>query len=373
MKVLISGGGTGGHIFPALAIAQHFMQQGLAQDEILFVGTKHGIESRVVPEAGFTLETIRSEGLVGKGFVKTLRASLTLMVSLLDAYKVIRRFKPNLVVGVGGYSSGPVVLTASLLGIATMIHEQNSVPGLTNRILGRIVDAIALSYPDSQKFFPNHKSFLTGNPVRETIMHGNRTRGYAEFGLKEGCFTIFVFGGSQGAQRINQAVVEALKLLKDKCDNIQFLHQSGYKCLEEVKKGYEGRGVSFAVLPFIKNMADAYEIADLVISRAGAITLAEITLVGKPAILIPYPFAAGNHQEHNAMELTKNGAAVVIADRELNAERLASWIRHFLEHTEELKVMAEKCSQLARPDAGSRIVETGLNLINRGANSNEGI
>ena len=362
MKVIISGGGTGGHVFPALAIAQTFMKTGTKQEDILFVGTEGGIESKIVPDAGFVLKTIRTEGIVGKGFTKRLRAYLILVVSLLDAYKVVRLFKPSIVMGFGGYSSGPVVFAASMLGIPTLIHEQNSVPGLTNRILGKFVDAIALSYQDSQKYFPKKKSVLTGNPVRETILHGNRRKGYSFFGLKENRFTIFVFGGSQGARKINESVLGALEILEDKIENIQFLHLTGYKDFEIIKDGYNNKGFHSAVFPFIENMADAYEVADLVISRSGAITLAEITLLGKAAILIPYPFAAGNHQETNALELTENGAAIMIKDKDLKASELALWIRRFLDNPDELRDMGEKNRQLAKPDASKKIVELGLKL-----------
>lgn len=363
MKVMISGGGTGGHIFPALSIAQSFLQKGTKQEEILFVGTKRGIESRVVPKAGFTLKTIRAEGIVGKGLMKKLRAYFMLIVSLLDAYKFIWQFKPSIVIGVGGYASGPLVFMASMRGIPTLIHEQNSVPGLTNRILGKFVDVIAISYENSQKYFPKKKSILTGNPVRETILHGSRTNGYSFFGLKEKRFTIFVFGGSQGAEKINKSVLEALEFLEDKIENIQFLHLTGYKDFKMIKDYYNNKGFHSAVLPFTENMADAYKVADLIISRSGAITLAEITLLGIGAILIPYPYAARNHQETNALELTANGAAIMIKDKDLNAGGLSSWIRRFSENPDELRTMGEKSRRLARPEASKKIVELALNLL----------
>lgn len=363
MKVIISGGGTGGHLFPALAIAQSFLQSETKQEEILFAGTKRGIESRVVPEAGFVLKTIRAEGIVGKGMLKKIRAYLMLFVSLLDAYMVIRNFKPSIVMGVGGYASGPVVFIASILRKPTLIHEQNSVPGITNRILGRFADAIALSYQESQKYFPKNKSMLTGNPVRETILHGSRTKGYSFFGLKKNRFTIFVFGGSQGAEKINKSVSEALEFLEDKKEKIQFLHLTGYKDFERIKDAYDNKGFHSTVLAFTENMADAYEVADLVISRSGAITLAEITILGKCAILIPYPYAAGNHQEINALELTNKGAAIMIKDKDLNAGELASWIRRFSENPDELRAMGEKCRLLAKPDASKKIVELALRLV----------
>lgn len=362
MKIVIAGGGTGGHVFPGIAIAREFKK---IEDnvEVIFIGTAYGIESVVVPREGFHIKLIRSEGIVGVDIFKAVRSAMKIPLSLRDSYVVLKEIKPDLVFGVGGYCSGPVLLTASLMKIPTMIHEQNSVPGLTNKLLSKFVDIVTVTYQESMDFFPKGKTVLTGNPVREEILNGVRERGYKSFGLDKGLFTIFVFGGSSGASSINRAVSETLVYLDEFKDRIQFLHQTGERDFNTVRDFYHSKGFRGTIIPFAHNMADAYAVADLVISRAGATTLAELTVCGKAAILIPYPHAAGDHQELNARKLWDMGAAQMLLDRELNGKTLSQLIRYLFENPDAIGEMEKISRTLGRPEAAQKIVELAVWLI----------
>jgi UDP-N-acetylglucosamine--N-acetylmuramyl-(pentapeptide) pyrophosphoryl-undecaprenol N-acetylglucosamine transferase len=356
MKVVIAGGGTGGHLFPGVAVAKELVKDSNG-NEVIFVGTTRGIESRIIPKEGFDLRFIRSEGLVGKGLSATLRSLVKIPLSLKDAYGILKETEPDLVFGVGGYSSGPVIMSAMLMGIPTMIHEQNTVPGLTNRVLGKLVKRVAVTYHESISSFPKEKTFLTGNPVREEILRGDREAGYEKFSLDRGLFTIFVFGGSSGARHINKAVTEALRYLDDHKERIQFLHQTGEDDLVPVREMYHSMGFKGTVISFAHEMADAYAIADLVISRAGATTLAELSACGKAAILIPYPFAAGRHQEFNARKLLDMGAAQMILDDELNGKVLSDHIIYLFNNLDTIGEMERTIRSLGSTDAAKKIIE----------------
>ncbi|MBI4654133.1 MAG: undecaprenyldiphospho-muramoylpentapeptide beta-N-acetylglucosaminyltransferase [Nitrospirae bacterium] len=362
MRIIIAGGGTGGHVFPGIAVAQEFKR--VHKDvEVIFIGTAYGIESKIVPKEGFDIRFIRSEGIVGKNIINTIRAAVRIPISLKDSYKVLKEIKPDLVFGVGGYSSGPALLIASISGIPTMIHEQNAVPGFTNSLLSRFVDVVAVTYQESLDHFPKDKTYITGNPVRQEILHGDKERGYKVFGLDKGLFTIFVFGGSRGASSINKAVTEALVYLDKFKDKIQFLHQTGEKDFNKVRDFYGTRGFKGAVIPFAYNMADAYAVADLVISRAGATTLSELTACGKAAILIPYPYAAGDHQELNAEKLWDIGAAQMLLDRGLNGKSLSELVIYLFENPDTIGEMEGMSKTLGKSDAAQKIVELAMGLI----------
>lgn len=365
MRIVIAGGGTGGHVFPGIAVAKE-LKNTVKGVEIIFIGTPNGIESRIVPKEGFDIEFIRSEGIVGKGFYRMMSSISKIPLSVKDSLTLLKDIRPHVVLGVGGYCSGPVLLSAALKGIPTIIHEQNSVPGLTNKLLGKFVNVVAVTYIESMGFFPKDKTFLAGNPVREEILRGNRDRGYREFSLDRECFTIFVFGGSQGASRINRAVSEALVYLEDFKDKIQFLHQTGEKDFDSVREFYHSRGFKGTIIPFTYNMADAYAVADLVVSRAGATTLAELTACGKAAILIPYPFAAANHQEINARKLWDLGAAQMILDKELNGKTLSDMVRYLFEEPDAISEMERISKSLGRPDATGKIIELIMSLVKNG-------
>jgi len=364
MNVVFAGGGTGGHLFPALAIARK-LEETTGAVKITFIGTAKGIEAKIIPKEGYDIRFIRSEGLVGKNILKTIKSLSKIPLSLMDSYRVLKSIKPDVVLGVGGYSSGSVLLCAKLMGIPTMIHEQNTIPGFTNRILGKFVDTIAVTYHESIKFFPQDKTYLTGNPVREEILQGDRERGYRIFSLDKDRFTVFVFGGSSGASTINHAVGEALVYLEPLKDRIQFLHQTGEKDYDLIKEVYHSRGFKGTVVPFAYEMADAYAVADLIISRAGATTLAELTACGKAAILVPYPFAAGNHQEINARKLWDIGAAQMILDRDLNGKTLSDMIKYFIEDPDALGEMERIGKSLGSREATNKVIELVEGLLKK--------
>ncbi len=364
MRVIIAGGGTGGHLFPGIAIAEE-LKRRKEKTEVIFVGTEHGIEARIIPREGYTIKFLRAEGLVGVSLLRKLRAAWKTVLSIVDSYRILRAVRPDIVIGVGGYASVGPVLTAFLMSIQTMIIEQNSIPGLANKMLGKFVGAIGVTYQESISVFPKARTFLTGNPIRMRILRGSRDAAYNIFSLERDKFTIFVFGGSSGARSINSAVVDAFNHMLDLKDNVQFLHQTGERDYEYVRESYRKWGFKGTVAPFIYQMAEAYAVADIIISRAGATTLAELTAIGKPAILIPYPYAAGRHQEFNASKLLEMKAARMILDHEMRGELLAENIRE-LYASKELRLEMEKHSRaVGRPDAAQRIVDIAMSLITK--------
>jgi len=364
MKIIIAGGGTGGHLFPALALAKEMIKMN-ADASVTFVGTARGLEARVIPREGYDIRFIRSEGLVGKGIFKTVKSLMKVPVSLKDSRDILKDIKPDLVLGVGGYSSGPVVLCAKMMGIPTIIHEQNTIPGFANKVLGGFVDTVAVTYHESVKYFPAYKTYITGNPIRAEILTGSRDRGCENFSLDRDRFTIFVFGGSLGASSINKAVAEALTYLEPLKGQIQFLHQTGERECDSVKEIYRSKEFRGTVIPFAYEMADAYAVADLIISRAGATTLAELTACGKAAILIPYPYAAANHQEVNARKLWDIGAAQMILERDLNGKTLADLIKHLLEEPDAIGEMERISKSLGSGDAARKVVELMMGLLKK--------
>jgi len=359
---MIAGGGTGGHLFPGLALAEEFRKRE-GKAELMFVGTEQGIEAKIIPREGYPIQFLRAEGIVGKSLVKKITAIVKIVVSLLDARGILLTVKPDIVIGVGGYASGAIVLMASLRSIPTLIHEQNSVPGTTNRILGRFVDRVCVTYQESMTAFPREKTFLTGNPIRMKILKGDRESACRLFSLDKSLFTVFIFGGSSGAGSINRTMVDALNHLGNLRDSIQFLHQTGDKDFQGIRDAYRKAGMKGTVAPFIYQMAEAYAAADVVISRAGATTLAELTALGKPAILIPYPHAAGRHQEFNAMKLREMGAAQVVLDHEMSGELIAGQIREMYGDAQGRKEMQKASRGLGTPDACSKIVDIAVSLM----------
>jgi UDP-N-acetylglucosamine--N-acetylmuramyl-(pentapeptide) pyrophosphoryl-undecaprenol N-acetylglucosamine transferase len=364
VKVVIAGGGTGGHIFPALAVARELINV-IADVQVTFVGTARGLEAKIIPREGYDIRFIRSEGLVGKNICKTVRSIARIPLSMKDSYRLLKDIKPDLVFGVGGYSSGPVLLCAKMMGVPTIIHEQNTMPGLANKMLGKFVDTVAVTYHESIHFFPQDKTYLTGNPVRAEILKGNKDRGCKNFSLDSNCFTIFVFGGSRGAHSINSAVSEALEYLEPLKDTIQFLHQTGESDCDSMKQTYLARRFRGTVIPFAYEMADAYAVADLIISRAGATTLAELTACGKAAILVPYPHAAGNHQEINARKLLDMGSAQMILDRDLNGKSLADLIKHLMEDPDARGEMERTSKSIGTSAAAKKIIDLMMVLLKK--------
>lgn len=362
MRVVIAGGGTGGHLFPGIALAEEIKRRN-GSSEVVFIGTEHGIEASVIPKEGYPIEYLRAEGLVGKSPLKKCTGAVKTIFSLYDAYRIMRKYRPDVIVGVGGYASFSPVLIGHFMSIPTLIAEQNSIPGLANRTLGKIADAVCVTYHESISAFPQGKTFITGNPVRTGILSGSREKAYELFSLERNKFTIFVFGGSSGARSINHAICDSFHDINDIKDRIQFLHQTGKHEYETVRETYRKWGVKGTVAAFIHQMPEAYAVADLVISRAGATTLAELSAVGKPAVLIPYPFAAANHQEVNAQRLAEMGAVRVIFDHEVNGEILARHIRELQGDTALRSDMQRSSRSLGRPDAAQKVVDIMVSLL----------
>ena len=365
LAILIAGGGTGGHLYPGIAVARELMTRSPGA-AVTCVGTAAGIESRVVPREGFALEVIRSAGLKGKSAQSLARGIALLPLSATDAWGVITRRRPALVIGVGGYSSGPIVLLSALRGIPTLLMEQNAMPGITNRMLAPVVDAAAVTYEESVRFFGS-KAFVSGNPVRPEFFREQVEPVQEEgaHGIEHsppGAARVLVFGGSQGAHAINMAMVEAAARLAAGAPRVAVTHQTGERDLEMVRDGYRRAGLEARVEPFLFAMDREMKAADLVICRAGATTLAELTAAGKPSILVPLPTATDDHQRRNALALVKQGASKLVEQRELSGDRLAAEI-HALAGDEALRRrMADAARRLARPDAARVIVDKVLSL-----------
>ncbi len=354
VRLIIAGGGTGGHLFPAVAIAEEFLKRD-GRNRVLFIGTERGLEKRVLGDYGYPLRTIQVEGIKGKGIFRSIVGLSRIPRSMMQSWSIIRDFGPHVVLGVGGYASGPAVMTASLMGIKTAIAEQNALPGFTNRILGRFVKKIFLTFPDRDKFFSEKKVVVTGNPVRAGICEDSEG-----IGEDEEMLTLLVFGGSQGASSINRAVTESLPYLGDVKDKLIFMHQTGEKDVDEVSKAYLDSGMDAAVSPFIRDMASAYRSANLVICRAGATSIAEITAMGKASILIPYPYAIGNHQVLNARVLHDAGAARIILEDDLTGESLADLVTSLHSNRKMIRKMARKSKKLGKKKAAADIVDRFL-------------
>ncbi|MCU0578634.1 MAG: undecaprenyldiphospho-muramoylpentapeptide beta-N-acetylglucosaminyltransferase, partial [Desulfobacterota bacterium] len=342
MKVLIAGGGTGGHLFPAIALAEAFLERDPA-NRVQFVSTRRAVDREVLAAKGFPALTIEAAGVKGKGIFSQMRSLLTLPKALKQSLAIIRGFQPQLVIGVGGYISGPVVLAAWLKGLPTAVQEQNAIPGLTNRLLGRVADRIFLAFERGRDFFPPSKCRLTGNPVRQELRQAQGTPG--EPG---GPLHILILGGSQGAHRINRLLIESLEFLAPLKRNLFFIHQTGTKDEDWVRQAYRNLGFEHQVAAFIHDMARAYSRAHMLVCRAGAMTLAEITALGKASILIPFPFAANNHQEENARTLVQAGAAEMYREADLTAEVLGERLVFWAENPGHRERLAAQARLLGR-------------------------
>ncbi len=357
--MLIAGGGTGGHLFPGIALAEEVTTRH-PDNRVLFVGTTRGLEARVVPAAGFALETIEIRGLKGVGALRALQALLLLPLSFLSSWRILGRFRPDVVVGVGGYASGPVVLAAWVRGIATAIQEQNALPGITNRILGRIVRAVFVAFEQARAAFPPRKTYLVGNPVRRKLMDNYLRSRPPE---TDGRFRLLVVGGSLGARGLNTRMLEALPHLGDLRDRMDIVHQTGAVDLERVRAGYAAAGIKAEVVPFVDDMSAAYARASLVLCRAGATTVAELTICKKAAILVPFPFATDDHQAVNARALVDAGAALMFRESELGGELLARELRRLAAEPETLHRMERAAGHLGRPEAARELVDLCAELV----------
>ncbi|MDX2170346.1 MAG: undecaprenyldiphospho-muramoylpentapeptide beta-N-acetylglucosaminyltransferase [Deltaproteobacteria bacterium] len=346
--MIVAGGGTGGHLFPGLAVAEQWA--GADASSVLFVGSTFGIEARVIPQTRFAFRPIPIRGLRGRGWRGALELAGQLPAALLNAWRILGESGADLVLGVGGYASFPVVAAAWLRRVPTVLLEQNAHPGLANRVLGRLARRVCTTFEAANTYFPASRVVLTGNPVRAFASAAGVAphRG----------FTLLAFGGSQGARRLNQALADAAPTLRAAIPDLRVVHQTGAADRDALAARWAAAGVDADVRPFIDDMGAAYAAADLVVCRSGATTVAELTALGKAAILVPYPFAADDHQRANASVLAERGAAVLVLDQECSGERLAAEVLALAGDRGRLQAMGEAARQLGRPDAAARVVAT---------------
>jgi UDP-N-acetylglucosamine--N-acetylmuramyl-(pentapeptide) pyrophosphoryl-undecaprenol N-acetylglucosamine transferase len=360
LHVVIAGGGTGGHLYPGLAVARELLARQ-PEAQVSFAGTARGIEARVVPREGFALDLIRSGGLKGKSFVSSLRGASLVPLGVLDGWRIVSARRPDLVIGVGGYSSGPVVLAAALRGVPTMLLEQNAVPGLTNRLLARFVQAAAVTFDSTQAFFGT-KAFVSGNPVRPEFFAAGGPELESVRDEQASVTRVLVFGGSQGAHAINVAMVEAAPQLATGGSALHLVHQTGDRDVAMVRAGYRQAGLQADVEPFFDDMGRQLGLADLIVCRAGATTLAEIAAAGRAAILIPLPTATDDHQRKNAEAVASAGAAELLLQQDVSGAVLASRLLALAGDRERRQRMGAAARLLAKPNAARMIVDRALEL-----------
>lgn len=362
MRLLIAGGGTGGHIYPGIAIARYLLS--INKDvQIVFVGTKTGMEAEIIRREGFPFMAVKAQGWSRKINLKTVSMFFTNSLGVIQSLRIIKQFKPDVVLGTGGYVAAPLVFSAALLKIPVVLHEQNAVPGITNRILSRWATKIALSFAESKKFFSHSiEQEITGNPVRPAILNKSKEEGLKNLDLHNDKKTVLVFGGSRGARSINQSIIDGMERIIQRFD-LQLIFLTGQEEYGLVLNELRERGIdpdligNIVVKPYLYEMDDALAAADLIICRAGATTIAELTAIGRASILIPYPYATDNHQEKNAKALEAEGAAYVIKDSELTGRILTDLMFKLTEDFDLLNRMAENSRKLGKPDAAARIVK----------------
>lgn len=364
MKIIVAGGGTGGHIYPAVAVIESLKALNNSVD-VVFVGTGRGLETGIVPSLGYRMYKIAARPLPRHKGVGFIVPALSAGIGVLQSTFVLMKERPDAVIGTGGYASGPCVLAASLAGTPTLYIEPNRVPGRTTMLLSRHVDEVALGFKECVRFFRKGTNLrVTGVPVRPGLLEIDKQAGARRFELDTARKTVFVFGGSRGASSINKAVVDAVRLLGDR-DDLQFIIQTGQTDCEYVSALLKGAHITCRVYPYIEDIGFAYAASDLVVSRAGAVTLAELTALGLPAVLVPYPYATGRHQDSNAVSLAEKNAAIVINDRELSGERLAGTIDEIVSDPERMAAMAAASAGLGKPDASSQIAMRLAELARR--------
>ena len=364
LRIVVAGGGTGGHLFPGIAIAKEFMARNSAT-RIIFVSTGNRFEKAVLSKAGFDLRSIQVAGIKGRGMWNQIKSVLKIPGAILDARGLLKNFSPDLTIGLGSYSAGPVIISAWLMRIPIAIQEQNILPGITNRILARFADRIYISFENTKLRLNPQKVYWTGNPVRQELLESTgRPKNAAALDASQDRFTVLIIGGSQGAHRINMAMIEALEHLQN-AERLHFVHQTGEADEEAVSDAYRKKSVSSTPQSFFDNMAEQYCQADLIICRAGATTVAEITALGKAVIFIPFPYAADNHQILNAADLANDGAAEIIIEKDLNGKMLAEKIEHYMGHPEALKDMAARARRHGNPAAAKNIVDDCYRLVDK--------
>lgn len=361
-RFLISGGGTGGHIFPALAIAKE-IERRYPESMLFFVGASDRMEMEKIPAAGYQIKGLWISGFQRSLSIKNLLFLLKLMLSLLKSFFIVLRFKPDVVIGTGGFASGPVLWVASLLKIPTLIQEQNSYPGVTNKILASKVSQICVAYKGLERFFPKEKIQLTGNPIRAEIEFGinDRAQAIQTYGLNTDRPTVLVIGGSLGAKRINETILENISWFKQ--NDVQLIWQTGKLYYDRCSSAQSSLGAQGKIQAFITEMGPAFAAADVVVSRAGAIAISELCSLGKTSILVPSPNVAEDHQKKNALALVKNDAAVMVEEKEMDTQ-LFKEIELLIKDIERQRILAENCKKMDRPKAAEKIVDFIEELIN---------
>jgi UDP-N-acetylglucosamine--N-acetylmuramyl-(pentapeptide) pyrophosphoryl-undecaprenol N-acetylglucosamine transferase len=361
LRVVFAGGGTGGHLYPAIAIAESF-QRRVPNFKCVFVGTARGLEARVIPQLGYRLEIVPVRGLLRKLALSNLLVPIYLLKSVWQCWQLFNEFKPHLIIGTGGYVSGPALFAAWLSGRKFVVQEQNSFPGLVNRWWGERAGLVFLSFEASKKFFRRQDHLrVVGNPVRANLARGNREEAAKKWSLKADRVTLLVFGGSQGAKRINELMLEILPQLRA-LENSQILWATGPQNFDKISSRAANRN-NVKIVPYIDDMASAYRLADVVLCRAGASTIFELTNCGLPSLLVPFPFATADHQTFNARALEQAGAARLLVEKELTAEKLLNHIRELATQSEVRQKMAMAAKKLARPHAADEIVGFCLPLV----------
>jgi UDP-N-acetylglucosamine--N-acetylmuramyl-(pentapeptide) pyrophosphoryl-undecaprenol N-acetylglucosamine transferase len=364
MKIVVSGGGTGGHIYPALALIRE-IQKKSKTTEFLYIGTENGLESQIVPRENILFKKIHITGFKRKLSFENVKTVYRFLKGVMDSKKILNEFKPDVVIGTGGYVCGPVVYAASKLGIPTVIHEQNSVPGLTNKFLSRYVDKIAICFDAARDYFPASKVEFTGNPRATEVLGNDSIKGRLSVGLKTTLPAVLIVGGSRGAKPINEAVIKSLSELGQK--PYQILYVTGEVHYQHVQKEVDlvGNPVNVKIKPFIHNMPEVLAGIDLVVARAGATTLAELTSLGIPSILIPSPYVTNNHQEKNARALSEKGAAVLVLEKDLTGKILVEKIDQILLHKEKLLEMKTQSKALGVPNAANQLYKLMEHLVEK--------
>lgn len=354
MRILVTGGGTGGHIYPALAFIR-YVQKIQPDSEFLYVGTHRGLENKIVPETGISFKTIKIQGFKRKLSMDNVKTVQLFLESIKRSKEILRDFKPDVVIGTGGYVSGSVVYAAARMKIPTIVHEQNSVPGITNKFLSHFADRIGICFPDAAQYFPEKKTVLVGNPRAQEVMASGKSDVLEQYGLLTDIPTVLIFGGSQGALKINQAVIQALPQFGQK--EYQVLYASGERYYNELSGKVDVKKINcnLSLQPYIKNMTDVMANVDLLIGRAGATSIAEFTALGLPAILIPSPYVTNDHQTKNALSLVKAGAVKMISDAELTGDNLVESVDQIMGDPELKERMAKASRQEGIPDAAERL------------------
>ena len=353
MKVLLSGGGTGGHVYPAIAIANKIKEEN-PDCEILFVGTEKGIESEIVPKYGYELKTVTVQGFRRKIDLENVKRVFKLCKGLEKSRRIVKKFKPDIVIGTGGYVSGPVLFNSALNKTVTIVHEQNSFPGVTNKILSKVVTRVLTSFEDSHERFPEDsrdKLVLTGNPVRKEILQARKSNSRKKLGISEDKKMVLCYGGSGGSEEINEAMLLVIENMVK--EDVAFIFATGKAYYDEFIKSLGDISLKpyQRVMPYLDNMADGLAASDIVIGSAGAISLAEITALGKPSIIIPKAYTAENHQEYNAKSIESQGAGIAILEKDLTPERLNEAVFRLLGDRELLIDMSNASKAVGKPQA----------------------